>query len=476
MTQFKRFLYVFLFTFSVSLPLPAGADQTSTASPPRFSAAPRVRAYDAAARARFDRAEADTQAALDDLLATAVTSYYDNEYAESYRAFQAFPEDFLTAELLYFYADAALKTSDYDTAVRTCRRLLNLDARLHRVRLDLALAHFNQGEEAAARRALEGIDREGLPPRLQERLAQLESALRRPRDGKRDVDLYLSQYVQWDSNINVLPGDDEIISPEGRVFRFTGSSGKQEGWRSETLARIRARYAPGLDNGLRWEAEGLLYNVDHFDSGAYDSLLWRVTAGPSWTNGRLSASLPLTYGMRLLDDSRLYDLYGATPELTCSWNRRFRINGTFSYLHKAYAEGGDGRDKQIRGYEIEPIFYYNKAWDYVGLSLAWVENRAESSRFSNDTFRISASTSRRFGRGYRAYLRYTHRFRRDEDPHPGWTGDREDDEDSLYVSLVKQFSNPFFVGVNLYWGHAESNTDIFDYERVICGAGVGFRF
>ena len=456
--------------------LPVAAAEASPAHI-LFQDNPHIQDFNKTVYARFDAAEPEMQNSLDQKLADALTHYYDNDPVKAVQAFHSLPEDYLTAEYRYLYADASLQAAEYETAVDQYRRLLELDPKLHPARLGLSLAYYQQEDADAARRELGRIEEEALPEYLRNRLSQLKTALEEPARTVHDVRFYLSQNVQWDSNIGLVPDEDVITAPNGGVYRFTGAREKEDGWRSETLARIYWDYKQFTDQGFEWRTKATLYNLEYFDSGRYDSFLWKLESGPDWRGDRWRVAAPLTYGQRFYSDSRLYDLYGISPEATFRINRQLRINGRFEYFRKDYVDDeDDALDKYIQTYEIEPIYYYNSAWDYVALALSWEEDRAQASRFSDETLRISLSASYHFREDIRGYLRYTHRFQDYPEPFPGWTSDREDDEDSVYLSLTKDFSNGLFIDANVYYSHNDSNTGLFDYDRFILGAGVGFRF
>ncbi|MFW5637002.1 MAG: surface lipoprotein assembly modifier [Thermodesulfobacteriota bacterium] len=475
MNQIFRNALVWVCFFLLSPLFSAGAE---TSRPHiLFQENPYLQDFNAAVIARFDSADPKTQNALDQTLADALTHYYDYNPVKAVQAFESFPEDYLTAEYRYLYADASLKAAEYETAENQYRRLLELDPRLHPARLGLSIAYFQQGDPNAARRELRRIEEEALPEYLRNRLAQLKTALEAPARAVHDFNFYLSQNIQWDSNIGVVPDDDLITAPNGAVYRFTGASEKEDGWRSETLARIYWDYERFMEKGFQWRTKGTLYNLEYIDSGRYDSFLWKIESGPDWRSGNWRVAAPVTYGQRFYSDSRLYDLYGVSPETTYRFNRWIRIKGRFGYFRKDYVDDeDDALDKYIQTYEIEPIFYYNTSWDYVALSLGWEEDRARASRYSDDSLRASLSASYHFREDIRGYIRYTHRFQDYPEPFPGWTSDREDDENSVYLSLTKNFSNGLFIDANFYYSHNDSNTDLFDYDRIICGAGLGFHF
>lgn len=427
--------------------------------------------------ARFGGAEAEVQEAVDQTLSEALTYYYDNNHAEAVEAFASLPDAFMTARFRYLYADAALKSEEFASAVEQYQQLLAMDSRLHPARLGLAVAYFKRGEPEASRRELQQINEEALPEYLRNRLAQLRAAVEETDPAVHKFHFYLSQNIQWDSNIGVVPDEDAITAPSGAVYRFTGDAAKESGWRSETMARAYWYYKRFADQGFQWKTKAMLYNLEYVDSGRSDSFSWKIQSGPDWRKDRLSMAAPFTFGQRFYNDARLYDLYGVSPQVTYRVNRSFRVKGRFGYFEKDYFDNeDDALDQFTRTYEIGPIVYYNKSWDYLSLSLGWEEDRAGSSRFSDDTLRVSLSASSHFREDIRGYFRYTHRFQDYKAPFPGWHSEREDDEDSVYVSVIKEFSNGMFIDVNLYWAHNDSNTDLFDYDRVICGAGVGFRF
>jgi len=474
MNSFFRNALVSVCFLLLTPPLSAGAE---TSQPHLFQASSHIQDFNAAVIARFENADPEIQNALDQTLADAFTHYYDNNPVKAVQAFGSLPEDYLTAEFRYLYADASLQAAEYETAADQYRRLLELDPRLDPARLGLALAYYQQEDADRARKELRRIEEDSLPEYLRNRLSQLKTALEETARAVHDVRFYLSQNVQWDSNIGLVPDEDVITSPNGGVYRFTGAREKEGGWRSETLARVYWDYERFMEQGFQWRTKATLYNLEYFDSGRYDSFLWKLESGPDWRTGRWRVAAPLTYGQRFYSDSRLYDLYGVSPEATYRINRQLRINGRFGYFRKEYVDDEDDPlDKYIQTYEIEPIYYYNSAWDYVALSLSWEEDRAEASRFSDDTLRISVSASYHFREDIRGYLRYTHRFQDYPEPFPGWTSDREDDEDSVYLSVTKTFSNGLFIDANVYYSHNDSNTGLFDYDRFILGAGVGFRF
>jgi tetratricopeptide (TPR) repeat protein len=426
---------------------------------------------------RFRSDDVDTRITLDHHLADALTHYYDNNSAEAVEAFETFPDNYLTAEFRYVYAEASLQAEEYETALAQYRQPLELDPRLHPARLDLALTYYRQGKVEAARKEMLRIEEEALPEYVDNRLAGLQTALGKTRRGVHDFRLYLSQSIQWDSNVGLDPDDDVVTAPDGGVYRFDGAAGKTDGWRSETPARVHWDYERFAEHGFQWGTEATLYNLEYLDSSPYDSFFWKLESGPQWRMDRWRMALPLAYGQRFYSDSRLYDLYGVSPEASYRCSRSLRINGRMKYFRKSYADDkDDALDKSMYTYEIEPAYYYNASRDYIGLTLGWKEDRAEDSRFSDDTLRISLSASHHFRQDIRGYVRYTHRFQSYPEPFPGWASGREEDEDSIYLSLVKHFPTGLFIDANLYYARNDSNTALFDYDRIIGGIGMGLRF
>lgn len=83
--------------------------------------------------------------ALDQKLAEALILYYDREFARALPIFREIAGKVETMDVMFWIGTSAMQTGETRLAIDKFKRMLEIDPKLHRVRLELAATYFGHG-------------------------------------------------------------------------------------------------------------------------------------------------------------------------------------------------------------------------------------------------------------------------------------------------------------------------------------------
>jgi tetratricopeptide (TPR) repeat protein len=416
--------------------------------------------------------------ALDKSLAEALVLYYDKNYGRALPIFRGISEKVETMDILFWYATCAHKAGETDLAVRKYRQMLAIDPNLHRVRLELATVYFSTGQYNEARRELKSVLAARPPEAVEKNIQKLLSAID-DKTRRLFTNLRVSQAIQWDSNVSAGPDRETVGVPGGGLITLTRTQQEIDDWVTVTSLYGNLLYDLGERRGLMWNTTGSFYQTHNFDHHQFDYTNGRVTTGPWWTGDRFVFKLPAGFSRNYYEHETLFDAFDVSPSIEYYFTRNFTLMGRFTYLDESYdPEDRRGEDSVNRIYEINPNFYFNNGNDAISLSVYLEDLNAKARRYTYDALNAAVSYYKRLPWDMEFYVRYRYVKREYEAPVPLFTaiGDREEKRHYVYLALSRNFARHLFATLYLDWIDNNSNVDLYDFDKTVCGLALGARF
>jgi tetratricopeptide (TPR) repeat protein len=447
---------------------------------------PRAEAFDKEALEKLKKMSAKDVEELDKRLAEALTLFYDREYARALPIFTEISDRVETMDVMFWSASCAAKAGEPDLAIAKFKEMLSVDPNLHRVRLELATVYFGLGKYKDARRELESV-LEAKPPEtvrnnIKKLLAAIDEKTKRLYTNAR-----LSLGIQNDRNVSSGPDKDYIEVPNGgTIGPLTNEQRALRDWVIVMNMAGNALYDIGQKRGWMWNTTGSLYKTHGVDYHQFDFTQWRITTGP-WLVGTKSVfKLPVGYAENIYEHDHLYDTFDLGPSYEYFFTPRFSLRGTFNYSRDTYEptippDDKSGQDNIKRVSEINPNFYLNNRQDILSFYISDEDLNARDRRFTYDATSVAVSYFKRlnwWNWDLELYTRYKFTRREYATPALLWPDAhlRTDKRHNFYVVLSRNFAERYFASVSYNLINNQSNTALYDFEKVIYALNVGVKF
>jgi tetratricopeptide (TPR) repeat protein len=229
--------------------------------------------------------------ALDKKLAEALILYYDRKFARALPIFKEIAGKVETMDIMFWVGTSAMKVGETQLAIRNFKKMLAIDPKLHRVRLELAAAYFTLGHYDAARRELELVQAASPPPSVQKNVEKLLAVIEE-RGRKVFWNLRLSEGFLWDNNINAGPDHNEL-EVVGGTLTLDRTSAKLRDEARVTDVAGNVIYDVGERNGLMWNTTASFYKLAYLDYSQFNYKAMDVTTGPWWAGRSEILKIPL---------------------------------------------------------------------------------------------------------------------------------------------------------------------------------------
>ncbi|MBU1398209.1 MAG: tetratricopeptide repeat protein [Proteobacteria bacterium] len=311
-------------------------------------------AVDKEAAEKLSKMTPDEVKALDKKLADALTLYYDREFARALPIFQEIASKAETMDIMFWIGTSAMKTGEKELAVAKFKKMLSINPKLYRVRLELAATYFSMGRYEEAKKELEIVKAASPPKAVLDNMAKLTAAIDE-RSRKISWNLRLAQGVMWDDNINSGPELDtyQVLGGTLTPTKMTAEL-KDEASISSVAGNLL--FDLGDSKGLMWNTALSFYNKAHFDYSQFNFLSVDVSTGPWWVGRRDIFKFPVGYTEREYGSDRLSYTLHADPEYEHHFCQYFSLKGLYSYsTENFYFTGRSGLDNDRYRFELTPI-------------------------------------------------------------------------------------------------------------------------
>jgi hypothetical protein len=328
----------------------------------------------------FSQALADetvTLPALDFARLAILQKQYDAARAILEPLAKAHPKDI---EPRFLLAEISAEEGNFKDAVDRYRAILLDYPDNIRVRLDLAAALYQLGEDESATYNFQLVLADDLPDNVRENVMKFLSEIRH----RKHYTINAMLSVAPDTNLNAGTGKNELT-----LFGlpFTTSSETQQHSGVGVVGSLFGEYRFFLDDHFRIRTNATLWRVD-YPGGRFDDMIATMQVGPQFLNGVWDVSLLAVYTQRWYGN----DPYnkGVGPRIEANYNgfERWSIGTTFQYLsldyHSQTFQNGDFFDVSLYPtYFLSPTSY---VWPVLGI----FRTQATDDAFSNFGYRIGA--------------------------------------------------------------------------------------
>jgi outer membrane protein len=358
--------------------------------------------------------------------------------------------------LMGFIASGEKKFAD---AIPYYRKIIVDHPDVVRVRLDLARALFETGDDDAAEYNFHLALAEGdLPPTVIDNVERYLAIIR----SRRHFVYSVNVGVAPDTNLNKATAADHVTL-FGLPFALSQDARQKSG--IGVTGTVAGEYRADLTPNMRWRSGALLYGLKYPSASEFDDAQARGSMGPQWffNNGDLSV---LGVAQKRWYGEKAYSTgVGGRLEGQHWLSRQFLYSAYFEGLSSSY-------DTQpfLDGYYLDHgnfFSYYLTPSSFVRATLGFGYQKAESDVFTNWYYKVGFAYQREFAYGITANVA----------PEVQWTNYQETD----FLFGNRRQDRQIFVKLSLYkrdftiFGFApvvsysyttnQSNQSLFKFDR-----------
>lgn len=427
------------------------------------------------AEAKLAKMTPEEMEALDNILAEALTLYYDGKFAQALPMFHEIAGKAETMDVIWWLGTSAMKSGKIQLAIEEFKKMLAVDPHLHRVRLELAAAYFELRRYDDARRELTIVKASNPPEEVKKKIDMLLAAIE---DSLKKVfwNIRFSEGLQWDSNISTGP-DNKDIPVSGGTLTLGDESKKIGDWASITNFAANVLYDIGERQGFMWNTALEFYNSAYLNHGKFNYMMTDINTGPWWVGRQDVVKIPVGYTLQDYGSMRLSNIFHINPSYEHYFNQFISMKGAFAYSREVFADAGNnGLDNSTRHYEIGPNFYLANRRHIISL-VAGIENSDTNNRsLTYDSQFYSISYFTKFPTNTEFFLRYQWQ-QKDYKEKPTLFDDYRVDRRNSITALISQgFYKNYFTSFAFNYLDNHSSAELYKFEKETYTLSVGCYF
>jgi hypothetical protein len=402
--------------------------------------------------------------ALDKKLAEAIILYYDREFARALPIFKEIAGKVETMDIMFWVGTSAMKVGETQLAIRNFKKMLSIDPKLHRVRLELAVAFFTLGHYDAARRELELVQAAFPPQEVQKNIERLLAAIQE-RTKKVFWNLRLSGGYSWDDNISAGP-DRKELAVVGGTLTLDNESTKLKDEATVTNAAGNVIYDMGERNGLMWNTAASFYKLAYREYTDFNYIAMDITTGPWWAGRRDILKIPSGYTKLEYGNERLSYVCHVDPNYEHHFNQYFSLKGLYSYSTTHYYDSRNSNlDNKKNRYELTPNIYLANRKHILSATAGYEDHNADTDRYTYDGPYCALSYFAGFPSGTELFLGYQWAQKDYADKPLLYDKLREDVCHSFTAVLSQGFLKYFFASYSFNYTDNRSNCQLYDFDK-----------
>jgi outer membrane protein len=337
-------------------------------------------------------------------------------------------DDPSSTEALFLMGEMASRQSKFADAIPYYRKIIVDHPSMVRVRLDLARALFETGEDDSAEYNFHLALAEGeLPPTVIDNVERYLAIIRSRRHFVYSVNFGIAP----DTNLNKATASDHVTL-FGLPFALSPQARQQSG--IGVTGTVAGEYRADLTPDTRWRTGALLYGLKYPSNSQFDDSQARGHMGPQWFFERGDVSVLGVAQKRWYGEKAYSTGVGGRLEGQYWLTKQFLYSGYLEGLSSSYQT-----QPFLDGYYLDQgnfFDYYLTPSSFVRGSLGAGYQKAESDVFSNWYYKVGLAYQREFAYGITANVA----------PEVQWTNYQETDP----LFGVRRVDRQIFVKLSVY--------------------------
>lgn len=396
-------------------------------------------------------------------------------------------EEIFPAKVAFLEGMVLQKQGEHDAAIARFQHALDLDpAYAQAAEFQIALSLLKQRELKKARERLQAVI-------LEDPQTDLAAFARRYQDL---VERRIELEKPWRFTASVFGGYDSnvVLDPLDLTPAAAAALGPTDDEESGFLnGRFRVDYVPILKGKWLFNASYSLFgNLYQNHSTTHDSVINTLQVSPGYNFGRFALNLSVIYNHAMVKNpgyKKYMDTFAAGPLFRFLLKPNHIIEVSALYDVKEYnAEFNDSpsedvdNDRDADGWRSYLGWIWTfKQTGFLNLRYEYAYEDTDGAYWENDTHRFAANLSYPLPKRLALQLSGQVYFQDYQNRQPvigqsePWI-EREDDVQEGSIGLTWNFRKNTTIIMQFMKTRANSNIDIYEYEREIFQAGVEYRF
>ncbi len=378
-------------------------------------------------------------------------------------------------DVLRLQAQCNVAQKKYADAEKYYYRITQVAPEQNGARAELGYVYIAQGRDAEAQKTFQSVLSNKPGVELERRLVETLDAMknRQARPVGKPWYFRIEAAGVYDSNINAGPDSSQILI-FNLPFSLSGSSMPTESFGYSLTAE--GGYEHRINENVSIVAQASVSRIDYEENGDFDSNAAGVSVGPTYRDGKFTASVAPAFNFQTLDGDMYRKSYGVAGRTAYQVDEPTSVFTTASYFKNKY-DDNDARDSDA--YAVMPGIAYqiDEATQVSGAYQLRTED-ADSDIYSNLSHgpRLAVSHSLTADLNVSATYGYT---AANYDGRQSAFGNVKRDDDIHNVGVRADYSLTPATGVEGLVATArynyidtKSNIDIYDYDRHQATLGV----
>ncbi|WP_292950043.1 MULTISPECIES: surface lipoprotein assembly modifier [unclassified Neptuniibacter] len=372
-------------------------------------------------------------------------------------------------------------------SIESFQTILSNKPALHRARLELAVAYMQTLQyQEAEQQAQAVLDDPQTPPSVRVSILAFLAQLKKDAEQlipQHDHKFNLSAGILFDSNVNVGPSSD-VININGDILDITSgqpisdsalvlTAGYDHSYR--TGKTLRFGQSTGM---LFWQSGATLYNRGYDEEGEFDLTVLSLRTGPAIvTNSKFRGNIALQADHIRLGDEKLANYIGLQPSLTWAYDASTEFTIDAEVTERDFEQETDqGRDSEYYSVGASLGKGYKNNTVGVQAGIEYFNNQAREAEYSNDGWGAYAGINWQVKPEGSVFSRLSYNESEYGGIVTGVGKVRDEEEIQLIIGGKHMIANEFELSLLWMRTEAESNVELYEYERNQISFNVSRKF
>jgi Protein of unknown function (DUF2860) len=381
------------------------------------------------------------------------------------------------------------EAGDYEASIAAFLGVLSSEPTLGRVRAELAVSYYRALNFAAAHAEAEKVladpkTPDGVKLNVQYFLDEMD---------KQSKPHVFTPYVTFgfghDTNINAGPSSGTINLGGGQIGQLaSGASPISNNFNMLNLGLAHRYLSPtpikafGRSAAYVWQSNLSYYRNDYFSSGDFDLDVFSLSTGPlAVVAERWRMGVDFTYDYVELGHDKLVNIYGVAPTVTWNVSKYTDITLGAKFQKREYDDDvAAGRDSDYQSVNLDAgsTFFDSKLSLQIGAGL--FNETAETNRFSNDGYKLSAGANWRIAPNDSLYIKDVYKSSQFDGNEVLFNESRDENENRATIGFnhkfVEKYVKDWTMDASITYTENDSNVTVYEYKRTLFALNFGKYF